>query len=188
LPHNAAAARKWKRHQSFSQHFRIVRRNWTAIAAALELSYGSIQERDQWKPNNRATIGRAVRLVRAAVFYGPHKLKEWAHELRKKACGVNGVRLRNRGKEPKALFLASTLSRALELPRPTKDKVESEVKAARERLEAPSPLPEMALMNELAEFIRKVVKESNMRETERSIPLPGSTACLEQGRKAGGAA
>jgi len=132
---------------------------------------------------------KQFRLVRAMVF-GDFKqtIKTLAHQLRMKQMGYKVPGLLNRGKDPKDLFLASTISRAVQMPKPSKEEYEHEVQSAIARLTTPSPLPDQQTLNHLSEYVRRQLRNAKFRLEDRQIPLPGNSSCFEQSQRNGGSA
>jgi len=168
-------------------NLRIVRKNWLAISEALKLVYGDISCSTK-HPWNRHIVMRMYRFVRSVVFGGIPSLKAFAHSVRLKLTAGTGD-LANRGKTPERLMLASTLTRGLILPKPKQSEVEEECRSASERLRDPAPLPPKTILDKLEKFIGMVFKGKKLtRMDERTIPIPGGSACYEQSIQKGGSA
>jgi hypothetical protein len=168
-------------------NLRIVRKNWLAISEALKLVYGDLKKSTN-SPWNRHIVMRMYRFIRSVVFGGPTSLKTFAHSVRLKLTAGTGD-LANRGKTPQRLMIASTLTRGLILPKPRREEVEDECRSASLRLQEPSPMPPKAILDKLKEFIEKVFKgKSLVGLDERTIPIPGGSACYEQSIQKGGSA
>jgi hypothetical protein len=188
LPHNMAAGRKWKCATTASANFKLVRLNWEAISTCFKLAYGEIKGSVN-APKNRRTVMKQFRLIRSMVFGDIKKtVKSFAHQLREKQMGCTVQGLLNRGKSKEALFLASTIARGIQMPKPSKEELQSEVTSAIARLTSPAPLPDQQTMNHLSEFVRTTLRRAKMRMTERSLPLPGVSSCFEQSQRNGGSA
>jgi hypothetical protein len=168
-------------------NLRIVRKNWLAISEALKLVYGDIKKSTN-TPWNRHIVMKMYRLIRSAVFGGITSLKAFAHSVREKLTAGTG-HLTNRGKTPQRLMIASTLTRGLILPKPRREVVEEECRSASQRLRDPAPLPPKEIMDKLREFIVKIFKGKTLVGLdERTIPIPGGSACYEQSIHKGGSA
>jgi hypothetical protein len=86
-------------------------------------------------------------------------------------------------------MIASTLTRGLILPPPSKEEVREECRSARQRLSEPAPLPPKDILDKLKKFIEMNFKGKSLtRMDERTIPIPGGSACYEQSIAKGGSA
>jgi hypothetical protein len=167
-----------------------VKKNWSAIRAALELLYGNIDVRKADLPNNRHAISKMIWIVNQFIFRGVYDAGSLlSNAARSLAMGGTDVKfpLEVRGRTTEALFLASTLSRGLVCPRPTKEKIQAEELAAEQRLTEEKPPISWDLHMQLLEFIDLTFKGQKEPKRLRPLPFPSGKSCVENPAKKGGA-
>jgi len=90
-------------------------------------------------------------------------------------------------KKPVAWFLASTLSRGLNITSRPKDEIERERVEAVERLTTRLPMPEESTLKRLGEFIDGLFKNRKEPKIPAQLPVPAAKSCLERAARRGGA-
>jgi hypothetical protein len=166
--------------------------NWEAFVTALELIYGRPRE-NFFAPSNRATINKWSYWIIQACCVGVRPTCKLLSALArdrairdKDDSRFFNPQMVTRGKERKALFIASTLSRAIRVARPSKAEVDQEVLEAKERLTKVRQLPPQDVLDELRTFIHDTFKRKQTPAKYRCLPLPNGKSCLEAPSSKGG--
>jgi len=163
----------------------------------MELTYGSLDHETNFStPNNRSILSKILKHIVGYLHQGVKRYSSvLAAKLRSKAIGpVNrfGARekpsgLKNRGKDPRALFLASTVARGMIIANVDKDDIAAECRAATERITTRVPLPDVGVMRELEDFIDRIMKPHLTKTANMgALPLPNTKCCFQYSSRKGG--
>jgi len=165
-------------------------KNWEATRAMLELTYGHLTNKDIHKPKNRKILRSCLTFIEAVCTHGLQRIaKETSAALRVKALRpveMKFANFANRGKTPRALFLASCYSRALIIRPADKATLQKEVDACITRITTPTPLPSTEVLERLRAYIVLLLGKKDVPE-DTLVPLPNGKSCFERSAANGGA-
>jgi len=201
LPSSKKAASKWRNGSKARENLDTLIRNWSATSLFLRLIYGNInlyEDQVSLYPNNRRILCKYIKMVLGLIFNRDMKKKvgNVCHDLRRKAFGIynkNMYKFKNRGKEEQQLFIASTLTRAIRLPKPSKEDVDREVSDAFIRLTEEKEKIQPDVLFDIKEFINRekcrklaMFRSFHFNLDNGLLPNPGLKSTINANSKKGG--
>jgi len=178
------------------ENFSVILKNWDVINTTFESLYGRIKIHKIFMPNNRKYIKKMFIIFKRLYYSSDMKatISRLCSKWRKKSLGIQDNEckgLGTRGKTRISLFIASTLSRAVLLPRPSTSEIENEVKVARERLTQEKKVIDKDTKDELDRFIKEMldpIKDKIIKNMDLcALPLPALAASINNPSRNGGA-
>jgi len=176
--------------REFLGNLKELRSNWSAWRTALELAYGEVNPGKIFAPKNRAIIRQYINWIIDALALGTRvAAKRFSNLARERALLTDNHRhnkMKCCGISRDRLFLASSLSRGVNVRAPPGHEVLEEKEAAIRRLSAPRQLPPPEVLQDLKEFIRSTFEAKRAPKRYKGLPLPNGKACLELPSNKGG--